>query len=42
MSTEDFICLPKFVAMDMQFFASYNTGAVTGAGLKFVMWTDKS
>ena len=30
--------------MDMQFFASYNTmpGAVTGAGLKFVTWTDKS
>ena len=43
MSKSTSISAPK-VVMDMQFFASYNTmpGAVTGAGLKFVMWTDKS
>ena len=43
MSKSTSISAPK-VVMDMQFFASYNTmpGAVTGTGLKFVMWTDKS
>ena len=40
MSKSTSISAPK-VVMDI---ASYNTmpGAVTGAGLKFVMWTDKS